>query len=87
MNHIQQTFKVTMKNREKSVADDIVKFFEDKGGVTSFDFTFPDANSSTNDSDVNAVSTVKVVCTTWSIQYAYCSHNNVSGNFRRIYVS
>lgn len=87
MNHIQQTFKVTMKNREKSVADDIVKFFEDKGGVTSFDFTFPDANSSTNDSDGNAVSTVKVVCTTWSIQYAYGSHYNVSGNFRRIYVS
>ena len=87
MNHIQQTFKVTMKNREKNIADDIVKFFEDKGGVTSFDFTFPDENSSTNDSDGNAVSTVKVVCTTWSIQYAYGSHYNVSGNFRRIYVS
>ena len=85
LNHIDQTFKVTMKNREKATADDILKFFEDKGGISSFDFTFPDANSTTNDSSGNAVSTVKVVCDTWSIQYAYGSHYNVNATFRRIY--
>jgi len=85
VNHIEEKYKITMKNREKSVADDIVKFFDDKGGVSSFDFTYPDANSSVNDSDGSPVSTIKVVCDTWSVQYAYGSHYNVNANFRRIY--
>ena len=75
----------TATNRERTVADDIVKFFDDKGGVLSFDFTIPDANSSTNDSDGNPVTTVKVVCTNWSVQYANANHYNVSAQFKRIY--
>lgn len=85
INHIAETYKITMKNRNKEVADDIIKFFNDKGGVSSFDFTLPDANSSTNDSLGNTVSTVKVVCDTWSLQYSNASNYNVTADFRRIH--
>ena len=85
LNSIDESFKITMKNRDKAVADDIVKFFDDKAGVSNFDFTIPDANSSTTDSDGSPVSTIKVVCDSWSIQYAYGSHYNVNATFRRIY--
>tara|TARA_Y200000002_G_scaffold381621_1_gene396124 strand:+ start:2666 stop:3070 length:405 start_codon:yes stop_codon:yes gene_type:complete len=86
INHIEESYRVTMKNRERTVADDIVKFFDDKGGVSSFDFTVPDANGSTNDSSGNPVTTIKVVCSTWSLQYANANHYNVSAQFKRIYV-
>lgn len=85
INHINQSFKVTMKKREKAVADDILQFFENKGGIENFEFTFPDANSTTNDSYGNPVSTVKVVCDNWSIRYANGSYYDINASFRRIY--
>lgn len=85
INNIQQTFAMQFKNREKAVADDIIKFFDDKAGVTSFNFTYPDVNSSTNDSDGNPVSTIRVVCVSWSIQYIYGSHYTINSNFKRVY--
>jgi len=86
INHIEETYKINMKNRERTVADDIVQFFEDKGAVSSFDFTIPDANSSTNDSDGSPVTTIKVVCTSWALQYGNANHYNVTAQFKRIYV-
>ena len=85
INNIEQTFAMQFKNRDKADADDIVKFFDDKAGVTSFIFTYPDINSSTNDSDGNAVTSIRVVCLTWSVQYIYGSHYNVNANFKRVY--
>jgi|TARA_B100001540_G_C15578469_1_gene538392 phage-related protein len=85
INNIEETYSVRFKNREKAAADDIIKFFEDKAGVTSFSFTIPDSNSSTNDSDGNPVTTVKVVCDTYSIKYANANHYDVSATFRRVY--
>ena len=85
INNITETYRVNMKNREKTAADDIIKFFDDKAGITSFSFTVPDSNSSTNDSDGNPVKTIKVVCDNYSIQYANANHYNVSANFRRVY--
>jgi len=85
INSIEETYSLRFKNREKAAADDIVKFFEDKAGVTSFSFTIPDSNSSTNDSDGNPVSTIKVVCDTYSIKYANANHYDVSATFRRVY--
>ena len=67
------------------IKKDDVKFFDDKAGVSNFEFTIPDANSSVTDSDGSPVSTVKVVCDSWSIQYEYGSHYNVNATFRRIY--
>jgi phage-related protein len=85
INHIAEKYKITLKNREKSVADDIIKFFNDKGGISSFDFTLPDSNSSTNDSYGNTVSTIKVVCDSWNLQYSNASNYNVSAMFRKIH--
>jgi len=79
LNPLEEIYAVNMKNREKATADDIIKFFEDKAGVTSFNFTVPDSNASGSER------TIKVVCDNWSINYGNGSYYNVTGKFRRIY--
>ncbi len=79
INSLQETYKVQLKNREKSVADDIIKFFDDKGGVTSFDFTVPDENSTSSER------TIKVVCENYNIKYNNGNYYTVAATFRRIY--
>jgi len=48
INNIKETYNVTFNNRTVSEADDIIAFFDTKAGVTSFDFTLPDTNSTTS---------------------------------------
>jgi len=79
INSIEETYSINMKNREKATADDIVKFFDDKAGVTSFPFTVPDTNSSGDER------TIQVVCENYGIQYASGDYYNVTAKFRRIY--
>ena len=47
LNSIKDTFSITLVNRPKLEADDIEAFFSLKKGVTAFDFTYPDTNSTT----------------------------------------
>lgn len=86
INNIVETFAMQFKNREKSAADDIIKFFNDKAGVTSFNVTVPDDNSTSTDQYGNKVSTIKVICESWSQQYNNANHYNVNANFKRLYV-
>ncbi len=79
INSLQESYKVQLKNREKSVADDIIKFFDDKGGVTSFDFTVPDENATSSER------TIKVVCENYNINYSNGSYYTIGATFRRIY--
>ena len=79
LNALDETYAVNMKNRENTAADDIIKFFEDKAGVTSFNFIVPDSNASGSER------TIKVVCDNWSINYGNGSYYNVTAKFRRIY--
>ena len=79
INSISEIYTINMKNREKATADDIIKFFEDKAGITSFPFTIPDTNSSGDEK------TVRVVCDTYSIQYVSGNYYNVNAKFKRIY--
>tara|TARA_B100000965_G_C19467002_1_gene702357 strand:+ start:424 stop:831 length:408 start_codon:yes stop_codon:yes gene_type:complete len=85
INNIEESYTLRFKNREKSTADDIIKFFDDKAGITSFSFTIPDSNSTTNDSAGNPVSTIKVVCEKYSIKYGNANHYDVNATFRRVY--
>ena len=85
LNSIKETYTVNLSNRPKETADDIVKFFDDKAGITSFSFTIPDSNSTTNDSAGNPVSTIKVVCEKYSIKYGNANHYDVTATFRRVY--
>jgi len=45
LNSVGSSFSVSFNNRNKTEIDDIVTFFEDKKGVASFNFTYPDTNS------------------------------------------
>ena len=45
LNSIAALFSITLANRSKTDIDDIVAFFELNRGVTSFNFTYPDTNS------------------------------------------
>ena len=81
LNSIQETYTVNFKNREKAVVDDIVLFFDNKAGITSFPFTIPDTNNTTTTGE----KTVKVVCETWNTTYSNSDHYNLSASFRRVY--
>ena len=48
LNSLEETFGVTFNNRAKVAADDINAFFNTNKGVTSFNFTYPDTNSTTS---------------------------------------
>ena len=81
LNSIEEKYTVNFVNRAKDTADDLVKFFDNKAGVTSFDFTLPD----TNDTTATGEKTIKVVCSDWSTTYSNSNHYTVNATFDRIY--
>tara|TARA_E500000178_G_C17034633_1_gene762653 strand:- start:2468 stop:2866 length:399 start_codon:yes stop_codon:yes gene_type:complete len=85
LNSVTDVFTVNFVNRLKAEADDIEAFFRDKKGVTAFNFTFPDSNSSSNDSAGNPVTTVKVICKQWSQQYGNSGSYSINAQFERVY--
>ena len=48
LNSIKDSFTLTFNNRPKAEADDIDAFFRTKKGVTAFNFTYPDTNSTSS---------------------------------------
>ena len=46
INNVSRDYSLSFSNRSKTEVDDIVAFFESKNGVTAFNFTIPDTNSS-----------------------------------------
>ena len=81
LNSIEEKYTVNFVNRAKATADDLVKFFDNKAGVTSFDFTLPD----TNDTTATGEKTIKVVCSDWSTTYSNSGSYSLSAKFERIY--
>ena len=47
INNITEEYTLSFANRNKAAADDIVAFFAAKNGVSAFNFTIPDTNSTT----------------------------------------
>lgn len=45
INSLSQEYMITLVNRSKTEVDDIAAFFETKKGITAFNFTIPDTNS------------------------------------------
>tara|TARA_Y100001938_G_scaffold15608_1_gene19240 strand:+ start:2763 stop:3155 length:393 start_codon:yes stop_codon:yes gene_type:complete len=81
LNSIEEEYNVDFVHRDKAVVDDIVKFFDNKAGVTSFNFTIPD----TNDTTATGEKTIKVVCSDWSTTYSNSGSYSLSAKFERIY--
>ena len=81
INSIGETYSVNFVNREKAVADDLLAFFDQKKGVTSFAFTIPDTDNTT----ATGEKTIKVICNDWSVQYSNSDHYSVQATFERVY--
>ena len=56
INNLKQEFSINFATRTKEDIDDIVDFFELKGGVTAFTYTYADSNESGGEK------AVKVIC-------------------------
>ena len=78
INSIEESYKLSFKNRPKAEIDDIVAFFDSLNGVTAFDFTFPDSNNS-------GETTIQVVCAQYNSNYTSNDHYTCSATFRRVY--
>jgi phage-related protein len=79
INNLQEEYGVSFSTRTKAEIDDIIAFFENKGGVTSFTYTVPDTNESGNEV------AIKVVCEEWNKTYDYGDYYSASATFRRVY--
>lgn len=79
INNIEQTFTLAFNNRTDDDIDDIVAFFDDKKGVTSFDYTYPDTNAGGGET------TVRVVCDTYDTTFVNDEFSSCSATLRRVY--
>ena len=67
------------QNRPKAEIDDIVAFFDNKAGVTAFNYTYPDSNAGGGER------TIKVVCETYNQNYSNNDFYSCTAIFRRVY--
>jgi len=79
INSLEQIIDVAFTTRPKADIDDIVAFFESKGGVTNFNFTLSDSNAGGSEE------TIKVVCDTWDQTWVYDDYYTLNAQFRRVY--
>ena len=79
INNIAEVYNVSFNNRPKAEIDDIIAFFTNKAGVSSFNFTIPDTNSPSSER------TIKVVCDSYNTTYNNNDFYSCTGSFRRVY--
>jgi len=79
LNNLQQEYAVTFKTRPKAELDDIVSFLEGTKGADNFNFTIPNTNG------INNETTIKVVCSDFSMTYDYDDFYTLEATFRRVY--
>jgi len=63
INNLVQEYSLAFTNRSKTDVDDIAAFFESKNGVTAFNFTIPDTNSTSVTKGTTAASSNSLVLT------------------------
>tara|TARA_R110000796_G_scaffold1430_4_gene5701 strand:+ start:9093 stop:9473 length:381 start_codon:yes stop_codon:yes gene_type:complete len=81
INNIKESYSISFVNRHKADIDDIVAFFDSKGGALNFNFTIPDTNNTTTTGE----KTFSVVCDSYSTSYAYDNFYNLTATLRRVY--
>ena len=79
INNLKQEFSINFATRTKEDIDDIVDFFELKGGVTAFTYTYADSNEGGGEK------AVKVTCDEWQQTWEYADYYSLSCTFRRVY--
>jgi len=78
INNVEEQYSVNFSNRAKATIDDIVAFFESRKGA-AFNFTIPDNNAGSGET------TIKVVCTEYSLNYDNGITYSCSTTLRRVY--
>tara|TARA_R100000655_G_scaffold61488_2_gene99889 strand:- start:488 stop:862 length:375 start_codon:yes stop_codon:yes gene_type:complete len=79
INNLVESYAIAFNNRTKEEIDDIIAFFENKGGVTAFTYTVPDTNESGNEV------AIKVVCSDWKKTYTFGDYYSATATFKRVY--
>ena len=79
INNLVESYSIAFNNRTKEEIDDIIAFFENKGGVTAFTYTVPDTNESGNEV------AIKVVCSDWKKTYTFGDYYSATATFKRVY--
>ena len=76
INNIGSLFSLSFVKRTADEVQDITDFFDDKEGVSSFDFTYPTATGE---------NTIKVICEKYAVSYITCEYFSCSATFKRVY--
>ena len=79
INNLKQSISVNFANRPKADIDDIVEFFELKGGVTAFTYVLSDSNAGSDEESI------KVLCSSWDQSWDYADYYTLSATFERVY--
>lgn len=77
INNKPKVFQITFKDRLKADTEDIMNFFELKGGVTSFTFRY--------DKGDGAETQIKVVCPTWKWAANYDPYHTVTATLMEVF--
>ena len=81
INVLEETYSLSFRNRTKEEIDDIVAFLDTKQNVTNFTLTLPDSNNTTRSGERD----VKVVATTYSVNYTYDNFYSLNVSLRRVF--
>tara|TARA_B100001057_G_C22335678_1_gene751267 strand:- start:238 stop:618 length:381 start_codon:yes stop_codon:yes gene_type:complete len=81
INVLEETYSLSFKNRTKEEIDDIAAFLDTKQNVTNFTLTLPDSNNTTRSGERD----VKVVATTYSVNYTYDNFYSLNVSLRRVF--
>ena len=79
INTKEQTLSVSFTTRPKAEIDDLVKFFEDLGGVTKFRFDLEDSNEGSSEESIFCI------CDTWNQTWAFDNFYSLTASFQRCY--
>ena len=79
INTKEQSLNVSFTTRPKAEIDDLIKFFEDLGGVTKFRFDLEDSNEGSSEESIFCI------CDNWNQTWAFDNFYSLSATFRRVY--
>jgi phage-related protein len=90
LNNTMETYNITLTNRPRVEAENIVGYLNSLNGVTSFNFTLPDfagteETTGVLDSAVDDERTIKVVCEEVNQNYVRDSNYTITAKLRRVY--
>jgi len=81
INTLNETYSLSFKTRDKTDIDDIVLFLDTQKNVSKFILTLPDTNNTTRTGERD----VKVVSTTYSVNYEYDNFYSLTLSLKRVF--